>query len=112
MIRATNTNSIYFPANPRLVSRKDLKKFAMTRLAFSIQEICIVHYQDFILWPPGGGACGFPNRDNNILHKASSYYLFGAECLFCLAVVDCVKPDIDQIASIVYCMNENPKDDR
>jgi hypothetical protein len=35
-----------------------------------------------------------------------SYYLFGAESLFYLAVLDCVKPDIDQVASIVYCMIE------
>ena len=33
-------------------------------------------------------------------------------CLFCLAVLECVKPDIDQIASIIYCMNANSKDDR
>jgi hypothetical protein len=35
-----------------------------------------------------------------------SYYLFGAESLFNLAVLDCVKPDIDQVASVVYCMIE------
>jgi hypothetical protein len=40
--------------------------------------------------------------------------LFGAESLFYLAVLDCVKPDIDQVASVVYCMIEfdNSKDDR
>ena len=38
----------------------------MTRFDFSL-KIFIVYHQDFILWPPGGGACGFPNRDNNIL---------------------------------------------
>ncbi len=39
--------------------------------------------------------------------------MFGAESLFYLAVLDCVKPDIDQVASVVYCMiDENSKDDR
>jgi hypothetical protein len=36
----------------------------------------------------------------------ASYNLFGAESLFYLAVLDCFKPDIDQVASVVYCMIE------
>ena len=56
--------------------------------------------------PRGRGPVAFSTAIITWCKLYASYYLFGAESLFYLAVLDCVKPDIDQVASIVYCMIE------
>jgi hypothetical protein len=66
--------------------------------------------QIFIIYfscgPQGGGPVAFSTAIITWCKLCASYYLFGAESLFNLAVLDCVKPDIDQVASVVYCMIE------
>ncbi len=64
-------------------------------------------YSDiFPVTPRGRGPVTYSTAIITWCKLCASYYLFGAESLFNLAVLDCVKPDIDQVASVVYCMIE------
>ena len=65
-----------------------------------------IHQIHFSCGPQGGGPVAFSTAIITWCKLYASYYLFGAESLFNLAVLDCVKPDIDQVASVVYCMIE------
>ncbi len=56
--------------------------------------------------PRGGRPVAFSTAIIIWCKLYASYYLFGAESLCYLAVLDCVKPDIDQVASVVYCTIE------
>jgi hypothetical protein len=77
------------------------------RIFYFIQNLFYNTYIHlFFMWPPGGGACRFLYRDNNMMQVICKLLFVGAESLFYLAVLDCVKPDIDQVASVVYCMIE------
>jgi hypothetical protein len=65
-----------------------------------------MHTIIFPMTPRRGGPVAFSTAIITWCKLSASYYLFGAESLFYLAVLDCVKPDIDQVASVVYCMIE------
>jgi hypothetical protein len=105
--------------------KKNLKKLPLHKVVKNYQEILLetiyftwflfitVFFSNFIilsyiffLWPPGGGPVAFSTALITWCKLYASYYLFGTESLFDLAVLDCVKPDIDQVASVVYCMIE------
>jgi hypothetical protein len=66
----------------------------------------MIIYIYFSCGPQGGGPVAFSTAIIIWCKLYASYYLFGAESLFYLAVLDCFKPDIDQVASVVYCMIE------
>ena len=68
--------------------------------------IIFIYIYIFPVTPRGGGPVAFSTVIITRCKLDASYYLFGAESLFYLAVLNCFKPNIDQVASVVYCMIE------